>query len=80
VRRIGQVIGRPVDTVLFNAARPSAAVLERYAQEHKHPLPLGDMPAGVEVLQAPFWHGPIARHHRRRLAYAMWGVLARRLL
>ncbi len=79
-RQIGEVIGRPVDTVLFNAARPSTEVLERYAAEHKHPLPLGDMPAGVEVVQAPFWSGPIARHHRRRLAYAMWGVLARRLL
>ena len=66
--------------VLFNAARPSAEVLERYAAEHKRPLPLGDMPAGVEVVEAPFWHGPIARHQRRRLAYAMWGVLARRLL
>jgi uncharacterized cofD-like protein len=80
VRRIGAAIGRPVDTVLFNAARPPAEVLARYALEHKHPLPLGDMPAGVEVVQAPFWNGPIARHHRRRLAYAMWGVLARRLL
>ncbi len=80
VRQIGEVIGRPVDTVLFNAARPSTDVLQRYAAEHKHPLPLGDMPAGVEVVQAPFWSGPIARHHRRRLAYAMWGVLARRLL
>ncbi len=80
VRRIGDAIGRPVDTVLFNAARPSPAVLERYADEHKQPLPLGDMPAGVEVVQGPFWNGPIARHHRRRLAYALWGVLARRLL
>jgi hypothetical protein len=80
VRRIGEAIGRPVDTVLFNAARPSPDVLERYAAEHKRPLPLGDMPAGVEVVEAPFWNGPIARHHRRRLAYAVWGVLARRLL
>jgi len=55
-------------------------VLARYADEHKHPLSLGDMPPGVEVVEAPFWHGPIARHQRRRLAYAMWGVLARRLL
>jgi uncharacterized cofD-like protein len=80
VRRIGEAIGRPVDTVLFNAARPSADVLERYSAEHKHPLSLGDMPPGVEVVEAPFWTGPIARHQRRRLAYAMWGVLARRLL
>ncbi|BCS34341.1 hypothetical protein TBR22_A35710 [Luteitalea sp. TBR-22] len=80
VRHISHAIGRPVDTVLFNAARPGKDVLERYAAEHKRPLPLGDMPHGTEVVQAPFWHGPIARHHRRRLAYAMWGVLARRLL
>jgi uncharacterized cofD-like protein len=31
VRRIGDAIGRPVDTVLFNAARPSPDVLDRYA-------------------------------------------------
>ena len=80
VRRIGEAIGRPVDTVLFNAARPSQQVLERYAAEHKHPLPLGHMPSSVEVVEAPFWTGSIARHHRRRLAYAMWGILARRLL
>jgi uncharacterized cofD-like protein len=80
VRRIGDAIGRPVDTVLFNATRPAADVLDRYAAEDKHPLPLGDMPAGVDVVEAPFWTGPIARHHRRRLAYAVWGVLARRLL
>lgn len=80
VRHISDAIGRPVDTVLFNAARPGADVLERYAAEHKRPLPLGNMPRETEVVEAPFWHGPIARHHRRRLAYAMWGVLARRLL
>ncbi|WP_396625455.1 uridine diphosphate-N-acetylglucosamine-binding protein YvcK [Luteitalea sp.] len=80
VRHISSVLGRPVDTVLFNAARPGRDVLDRYAAEHKHPLALGDMPHETEVVQAPFWHGPIARHHRRRLAYAMWGVLARRLL
>ena len=80
VRRIGDQLGRPVDAVLFNDARPPDSVLERYAAEHKHPLPLGDVPASVEVVEAPFWHGPIARHQRRCLAYAMWGVLARRLL
>lgn len=80
VRQIGDAIGRPVDTVLFNATRPPADVLDRYAAEDKRPLPLGDMPSCVEVVEAPFWNGPIARHHRRRLAYAVWGVLARRLL
>ena len=27
-----------------------------------------------------FWQGTFARHARRRLAYAVWGVLSRRLL
>jgi len=80
VRRIGEAIGRPVDTVLFNDSRPSPVVLERYAAEHKRPLPLGDIPSGTELVQGPFWSGAIARHNRRRLAYATWGVLARRLL
>lgn len=80
VVRISEAIGRRVDTVIFNASKPSADVLERYAAEHKRPLPLGDVPQAVEVVQGAFWNGAIARHHRRRLAYAMWGVLARRLL
>ncbi len=80
VRQIADAIGRPVDAVLFNVGRPPADVLDRYVAEDKHPLPLGDIPSGVEVVEAPFWHGPIARHQRRRLAYAVWGVLARRLL
>jgi uncharacterized cofD-like protein len=80
VARISEQIGRPVDTVIFNNSRPGAEVLERYATEHKRPLPLGDVPPQTEVVQGPFWTGTIARHHRRRLAYAVWGVLARRLL
>jgi hypothetical protein len=27
-----------------------------------------------------FWTGEFARHHRLRLAYAVWSVLSRRLL
>jgi uncharacterized cofD-like protein len=80
VARISQAIGRPVDSVFFNTSRPGEEALARYATEHKRPLPLGDVPPQTEVVQGPFWTGRIARHHRRRLAYAMWGVLARRLL
>jgi hypothetical protein len=80
VKRISDAIGRRVDTVIFNTSRPAEDVLQRYAAEHKCPLPLGEVPPHTEVVQGPFWAGTIARHHRRRLAYAMWGVLARRLL
>lgn len=80
VIRIREAIGRRVDTVIFNTSRPGDDVLERYAAEHKRPLPLGEVPPETEVVQGPFWTGSIARHQRRRLAYAMWGVLARRLL
>lgn len=80
VLRIRAAIGRGVDTVIFNTSRPGADVLERYAAEHKRPLALGEVPPETEVVQGQFWTGSIARHQRRRLAYAMWGVLARRLL
>ena len=73
-------IGRPVDVIIFNTARPHADVLERYAAEDKHPLPLGQVVGCSDVIGAPFWTGTYARHHRRRLAYAIWGVLAKRLL
>ncbi|MBP7569795.1 MAG: YvcK family protein [Acidobacteria bacterium] len=80
VRWISRVIGRDVDVLLVNTGRPEPETLARYAAEHKHPLPLGDVPACCEVVEGEFWDGEIARHSRRRLSYAIWGVLARRLL
>jgi uncharacterized cofD-like protein len=80
VRVLGETIGRPVDVVLINTARPSAATLARYADEHKAPLERGDIPSTCEVVSGEFWCGEIARHDRRRLAHAVWAVLARRLL
>jgi uncharacterized cofD-like protein len=80
VRQISEAIGRPVDVLIFNTARPRPDVLSRYLVEHKEPLPLGDVPSGTEVVTGHFWCQDIARHDRKRLAYALWGVLARRLL
>ena len=80
VRVLGDTIGRPVDVVLVNTARPSAATLARYAEEDKAPLERGDVPSSCEVVSGDFWCGEIARHDRRRLAQAVWAVLARRLL
>jgi uncharacterized cofD-like protein len=80
VARMSEVIGRPVDVALVNTARPGTAVLERYSAEHKHPLALGDVPDDCEVVSGEFWCRDIARHDRRRLAQAVWAVLAKRLL
>jgi uncharacterized cofD-like protein len=80
VRTLGETIGRPIDVVIVNTARPSAAMLQRYAQEDKAPLEIGEVPAGCEVVSGEFWCHEIARHDRRRLAQAVWAVLARRLL
>ena len=80
VRRIGDAVGRPVDVLVQNVARPSAEALARYAAEHKEPLELGAPPETCEVVEGDFWHGDIARHERRRLAFAVWLVLAGRLL
>ena len=66
--------------MIVNTARPSAATLARYAEEHKAPLERGDVPSTCEVVTGEFWCGEIARHDRRRLAQAVWAVLARRLL
>jgi uncharacterized cofD-like protein len=77
VRRIADAIGRPVDYLVFNTGRPEADVLERYAAEHKEILPLGEVPGECRVVTGGFWRGgEIARHDRRRLAYAVWSVLA----
>jgi len=80
VRLLGDTIGRPVDVAIVNTARPSAATLDRYAQEHKVPLEIGDVPESCEIVTGDLWSREIARHDRRRLAQAVWAVLARRML
>jgi uncharacterized cofD-like protein len=76
-KRIGKAIGRPVDVVLANSSLPPTAVLKRYAAEHKEPLGIGRLPRGCELVRADLWSGAMARHDRRRLAYAVWSILAR---
>jgi uncharacterized cofD-like protein len=76
VSRIELAIGRDVDAVIFNEERPPAAVLARYAGESKEPLELGAMPEHCRLVTGRFWRTEIARHHRARLAYAVWSVLA----
>jgi uncharacterized cofD-like protein len=78
-REISAIIGRPIDVVVVNTSRPSEDTLERYRVEHKRPLTLGEVPDNCEVVTGDFWCGDIARHDRRRLAHAIWAVLARRL-
>ena len=80
VRRIADAIGRPIDVVFFNTARPSRETLARYLDEHKQPLERGEVPDSCEIVTGDFWCRDIARHDRRRLAQAVWAVLARRLL
>ncbi len=77
---MSEAIGRSIDVVIVNTARPSQEILERYLAEHKKPLELGDIPSSCEIVRGEFWCGEIARHDRRRLAQAVWAVLARRLL
>jgi uncharacterized cofD-like protein len=79
-RQIADAIGRPVDVVVQNVAGPSEEVLARYAQEHKRPLALGTLPQHCELVEGDFWQDDIARHDRRRLAFAVWFALAKRLL
>jgi uncharacterized cofD-like protein len=76
---VGRTINRPVDVVIANEGHPSDDVLTRYRAEDKEPLEIGNVPAGTEVVTGRFWQSEIARHHRRRLSYAVWAVLARRL-
>jgi uncharacterized cofD-like protein len=80
VARIEEAIHRRIDVVIANTKWPSPQVLGRYALEHKEPLALGTLPDHCELVGGEFWTGRIARHHRLRLAYAVWSVLSRRLL
>ena len=76
---ISKAIGRRVDVVIANQGQPSSEAVARYAAEHKHPLEIGDLPAGTETVIGNFWRSDIARHERQRLCYAVWAVLSRRL-
>jgi hypothetical protein len=80
-QRVSDAIGRPIDVLVFNSEPPpDSSVLDRYAAEHKMPLPLGDVPRDCEVISGSFWRRPIARHARGRLRSAVWTALAKRLL
>jgi uncharacterized cofD-like protein len=74
---ISDVIGRPIDVVIWNNAAASQEVLDFYRAEHKEPMPLGRMRPECLVVQGAFWNGPFARHQRRRLRAAVWAVLSR---
>jgi len=80
VRWVSMAIDRPVDVLIANTGRPSDDALKRYAGEHKEPLELGEVDSRVEQVLGRFWCTEIARHDRRRLAYAVWSVLSARLL
>jgi uncharacterized cofD-like protein len=80
VNWIARTIGRPVDVLIFNTQRPGNDVLARYQREEKRPLALGELPHGTDVVEGNFWCTDIARHDRRRLSYAVWSILSRRLL
>ena len=77
---VERAIGRPVDVLIANTGRPSTDGLMRYAGEHKEPLELGAVSAGIETVLGEFWCTEMARHDRRRLAFAVWAVLSHRLL
>ena len=81
VRWIGRRIGRPGGRRRrqhraarrprrWRATRPSTSTRCRSA----------NVPSCCEVVEGEFWHGEIARHARRRLSYAVWSVVSRRLL
>ena len=80
VRWVSEAIDRPIDVVIANTGRPSEDSLARYASEHKRPLELGTLDPNIEVVLGRFWCSEIARHDRRRLSFAVWSVLSRRLL
>jgi uncharacterized cofD-like protein len=78
-RWVAGAIERPVDVVIANTGRPSEDGRLRYAREHKQPLELGELPPAVQPVLGQFWCTEIARHDRRRLAFAVWSVLSEHL-
>jgi uncharacterized cofD-like protein len=79
-RWVSRALDRPVDVVIANTGRPSTEAITKYAAEHKQPLDLGTLEPATEPVLGRFWCTEIARHDRRRLAFAVWAVLSQRLL
>jgi uncharacterized cofD-like protein len=79
-RWVSEAIDRPVDVVIANDGRPSNSAVTRYAAEYKEPLAVGNLDPSIESVHGVFWCTEIARHDRRRLAFAVWSVLSQRLL
>ncbi|HYB95378.1 MAG TPA: gluconeogenesis factor YvcK family protein [Vicinamibacterales bacterium] len=77
---VSKAIGRKVDVLIANEGQPSQEAVDRYAIEHKQPLPVGNLPPDIEAVVGEFWRADIARHDRQRLSYAVWSVLSQRLL
>jgi uncharacterized cofD-like protein len=77
---VSRALGRPVDVIITNTGGPSTAALARYAAENKMPLPLGAVDSATSIVTGKFWCSEIARHDRRRLAFAVWSVLSTALL
>jgi uncharacterized cofD-like protein len=77
---VQRALGRPVDVLIANSGPPSPRALMRYAAELKEPLALGTVDGVTETVTGRFWCSEIARHDRRRLAFAVWAVLGERLL
>ena len=79
VRRMGDAIGRPVDVVIVDNSTPprprwrATSRSTSAARARRHSGVVRGRGRGVLV-------GEIARHDRRRLAQAVWAVLAKRLL
>ena len=79
-RWVARAIDRQVDVVIANDGLPGPDVLMQYAAEQKHPLKPGAFDPDVQSVFGRFWCTDIARHDRRRLAFAVWSVLSQRLL
>jgi uncharacterized cofD-like protein len=77
VAQVETALGRPIDTVVYNEARPHGGVIDRYAAEYKNILDLGTLPSHCRLVRGRFWRQEIARHDRPRLGYALWAELSR---
>jgi uncharacterized cofD-like protein len=77
---VERALGRPVDVLIANTGPPSTRALMRYAAESKEPLAVGPVAPPTSTVIGEFWCSEIARHDRRRLSFAVWAILAERLL
>ncbi|OGN04660.1 MAG: hypothetical protein A3B99_03970 [Candidatus Yanofskybacteria bacterium RIFCSPHIGHO2_02_FULL_44_12b] len=80
VKVLERYTGRRINAAIANKKLPSRDVLDKYAQERKHPIVIKNKIKGTKLIRADLWiDTAIARHDSMRLSNLIFGTIHRLL-